>query len=177
MTPVPYYEEKQTNPTWMGWTVILFGSGLLIFLLYLFADRYHAASGSWTKELTGLVGAMIGTVSAIAVAAWLLFVNHLRVRVSDEGLEYVFVPTFWKPRSIPVSSILSFEMRRLGFWEYIQAGGKHRSIRIVERRKEVCVIRSFTVADLSLPDGKHLILGTENPDGLRWALKKLKGTA
>lgn len=176
MTAVPFFEEKQNNPAWMGWTVTLLGSGLLVFLLYLFAERWYAAE-SWTNELTSLVGAMIGTVSAVAVAAWLLFVNHLRVTVSDEGLEYVFVPTFWKPRSIPVSSILSFEIRRLGFWEYIQAGGKHRSIRIVERRKEVCVIRSFTVADLSLSDGKHLILGTENPDGLRWALKKLKGTA
>lgn len=172
--PVPFYDEKQKNPAWMGWLLVLSGAGLLMFLVYLFIERYDASGGQWNKDLKGLIGAMVATLVSIGVAAWLVFINHLRVTISDEGIRYTFVPTFWKSRTVPASSILAFEIRRLGFWEFLQAGGKHKTIRLVERKKEVCIIRSFTVADLTLADGKHLILGTKNPDGLRWALKKLK---
>lgn len=158
----------------MGWMVVLSGVGLLVFLIYLSVDRYEASGGAWNKDLKAVAGAAVGTVSAIAVASWLVFVNHLSVTITNEGVHYVFVPTFWKARKVPVDSIVSFEVRKMSFWEYIDAGGRHKSQQLVPRKKEVCVISSFTVADLALADGRHLLLGTRNPDGMLWALKKLK---
>lgn len=159
----------------MGWLVVFFGVGMLIFILYSFADSYEASGGDWTKNLSGLAGAAAGSSIAVAVASWLVFINHLTVTITNEGVQYVFVPTFWKARTVAAASIVSFEVRTMSFWEYLSAGGRHKSIPLASRKKEVCVIRSFTVADLALANGRHLLLGTKNPDGMRWALKKLKG--
>lgn len=177
MTSVPYYEEVQTAPPWMGWTIILSGMGMLTFLLILFVDRFTASAGVWNGDLTGLLGAAAGTAVSVGVAAWLVFSHRLAVWISDEGIRYLFVPTFWKPRKVSVESVVSFEVRKLSFWEYIASGGRRRTFPLAAQKKEICLVRSLTVADLALTDGRRILLGTRNPDGMRWALKKLKGAA
>lgn len=177
MRAVPFYEEKQTNPAWMGWIFILSGVGLLTFLTFLFIERYEASGGAWNKELTSVVGAAAGSSIALAVAAWLVFTNHLTVTVTEDGVQYLFVPTFWKPRTVTADAIVSFEVRKLSLWEFLQASRQYKSPMFASRKKEVCILRTFTVADITLADGRHLLLGTRNPDGFRWALKKLKSAA
>ncbi len=174
MRAVPFYEEKQTNPAWIGWIIILSGVGLLTFLTFMFIERYDAAGGAWSKDLTSLLGAAAGSSIALAVAAWLVFINHLTVTITEAGVQYLFVPTFWKPRTVSADAIVSFEVRKLSLWEFLQASRRYKSPLFTSGKKEVCILRTFTVADLALADGRHLLLGTRNPDGIRWALKKLK---
>ena len=177
MTGIPFYEERQANPPWMGWLLVFAGVGLLVFLGMLFMNRYEAASGVWTDDLSGLAGAAAGSSIAVGVAAWLIFINRLEVTISDEGIRYMFVPAFWKSRLVPSSSILSYELRNMGFWEFVSSQRKLRSRLWHSQKLEVCVIRSFKVVDLTLVDGRHLLLGTKNAEGMNWALRKLKGVA
>ncbi len=172
---VPFYEERQTNPPWIGWLVVFSGVAILGILLVVFINKYEESAGLWTDDLSGLAGAAAGSSVAIAVAAWLVFTTHLSVSISSEGITYTYVPSFWKPKHVPPESIEAFEVREMGWPEYVASGGRKRRIASTRGNKEVCIIHSLTVADLTLPGGRRLLLGTRNPDGLLWALKKLKG--
>lgn len=172
---VPFYEERQTNPPWIGWLVVFAGVAILGVLLVVFINKYEESAGMWTDDLSGLTGAAAGSSIAIAVAAWLMFIAHLNVSISSEGVMYTYVPSFWKPKRVAPESIQAFEIRKMGLPEYLASGGRKRRLSSVRNNKEVCIIHSFTVADLTLAGGRKLLLGTRNPDGLLWALKKLKG--
>ena len=160
----------------MGWLLVFFGVAILGILLVVFITKYEESAGMWTEDLSGLVGAAAGSSIAMAVAAALVFSAHLSVSVSSEGITYTFVPSFWKPKKVSPESIELFQIRKMGLSEYMASGGRRRRISSLRGNKEVCIIHSFTVADLTLVGGRKLLLGTRNPDGFLWALKKLKGT-
>lgn len=171
---VPFYEEKQTNPAWMGWAVVIVGTGMLVFVITTLAQKWPANGNLMNDDVKGLLATVAGILITAGVMAWLVFSNHLTVSVDREGLTYLFWPVFWKPKHIPAESLAGFEIRKMSFMEYIASGGSRRAIRPANPKTEVCIIRSFTVAELRLRDGRKVLLGTTNPDGLGRALKKLQ---
>jgi hypothetical protein len=170
MASAVFFEEKQRNPPWMGWIVIIAGMGMLGFVLVELLKRWVDPNNPDTSEL--LVWTP-GIIVIVGVIAWLVLSNHLSVSIDKEGISYVFVPTFWKPKRIEADQLESFELRMITFSELTSSGASHDVFK-AKRKREVCVIWGSTVADLHLRDGRQVILGTRNPEGMRWALKRLQ---
>ncbi len=167
MAPVPYFEEKQRYPQWIPWIGVFIGMGIAAWVVPVFVDRLNNGKG----DLGELLAVIAGIIILIAVLGGLFAVYRLTIAVDQDGISYLYFPTFLKPKRIPTGCIVSFEVRELSFSEIAAEHPKKKS------RKEVCVLYSWTVADLELSDGSHVILGTTNPDGLRWALKKLQSSS
>lgn len=153
----------------MGWIVIFTGMGMLGFVLVELTKRWADPSNPNTS---GLLAWVPGIILGVGVIAFFVLSNHLSVSIDKEGITYRFVPTFWKPKRIEVEQLESFELRKIAFSEITSAGASHDVLK-AKQKKEVCVIWGSTVADLHLRDGRQVILGTKNPDGMMWALKRL----
>lgn len=155
----------------MGWIIIITGVVMLCFVLVELVKRWVDPSNPDTGGF--LVWAAPGIILGVGVIAWLVLSNHLSVSIDKEGITYVFVPAFWKPKRIEATELESFELRKVTFSELTSSGASHDVFK-AKQKKEVCVIWGSTVADLHLRDGRQVLLGTRNPDGMLWALKRLQ---
>ncbi len=171
MASAVFFEEKQTNPPWIGWIVIFFGMVFLSFVLIELANRWNDPSN---PDTSGPLAGCAGIILVVGVVAWLIFNNHLSVSIDREGISYVFLPTFMDAKRIEADQVESFELRKMTFSEFISSTKSKRALHKVDQQKEVCVMKGWTVADIQLRDGRRVILGTENPDGMHWALKRLQ---
>lgn len=173
MNAVINFEEKQVNPLWMGWLVVFFGVGMLTFLFYRFGEVWETAGGNLTDELKDLAGGAAGVSIGITVVAWLVFSIQLKVTVDREGLTYFCFPACFTEKRIEREDIAGFEIRKMSFMEYFKSGGSRTPFRLRPQKKEIFVLNCWTVVDLTLKDGRKVILGTTNSGGIERALNKL----
>jgi hypothetical protein len=173
MTPIITFEEKQVNPRWAGWLAVFFGMGLVALLLYRVAELWEAAGGELTDTLRDLLGGAAGMSIAMTVVAWMVFSIQLKVTVDREGLTYFYFPMCYMEKRIDREDIASFEIRKMSFMEYLKFGGSRTPFRLLQQKKEICVLNCWTVVDLTLNDGRKVILGTSNPGSIERALNRL----
>ncbi len=174
MASAVFFEEKQVNAPWMGWLTVMVGVGMLVFVLIEIANRW----GNPDSNLSGPVAGVVGIVVIVATVAYLAFTHHLHVSIDREGISYVFVPSFYTPKRIPADAVQSFEIRKLTTSELFEGSRQSQNKwKSKAPKKELCVVGGWTVADLQLNDGRRVLLGTKNPDGLLWALKRLQNQA
>lgn len=167
-----FFEEKQVNAPWMGWTAVFIGVGLLVFVLLKLSIRWQS-----TGSVAELIAGGLGVVVVTGTIAWLAFTHHLHVTVDREGISYTFVPSFYEAKRIAASDLTSFELRRLTTSEMFESTRSSRKLDKKAPKKEVCVVGGWLVADLRLKGGRQVLIGTRNPDGLLWALKRLQHQA
>jgi hypothetical protein len=173
MTPAVTFEEKQVNPPWMGWLAGCIGVGALAFLFFRIGELWLEAEGELTEDLKDLLGGAVGMSIGFTVLVWMVFSIQLMVIVDREGLTYFCFPLYFSEKRIEAEDIASFRIRKITFAEFLQSGGRRRLFLRGPQKKVICVIRCWTVADLRLKDGRNVILGTTNPDGIERALNKL----
>lgn len=157
----------------MGWLAGGIGVGALAFLAFRIGNLWFAGGGELTDELKDLLGGVAGMSIGFTVLVWMVFSIQLMVIVDREGLTYFCFPLYFTEKRIEREDIASFRIRKISFMEFLQSGGRRRLFRRGPQKKEICVIRCWTVADIELKDGRNVILGTTNPDGMERALSKL----
>lgn len=169
MPSAVFFEEKQINAPWMGWSAVFVSVGLLAVVLLELSNRWHN-TGSFAELIAGALGVVLigGTV------AWLAFTHHLMVSIDKEGISYTFAPSFYEPKRISSADIESFELRKLLTSELFASSKSSKWLKGDAATKEVCVVGGWMVVDFQLKSGRHVILGTHNPDGMLWALKRLQ---
>lgn len=168
MLPVPFFEEKQVNAPWMGWVIVFAGVGTLVVVVVKLSERWYN-----TGSIAELIAGTLGVILIGGSIAWLAFTHHLAVSIDKEGISYVFVPSFYEAKRITADNVESFELRKLVASEMFGAKSSSR-LKSKLPKKEICVVAGMLVVDLRLKDGRHVLLGTNNPDGMLWALKKLQ---
>lgn len=169
MASAVFFEEKQINAPWMGWTAVFVAIGLLVFVLIKLTERWHN-----TGSVAELIAASLGVVLIGGTIAWLAFTHSLVVTIDRGGINYVFIPSFYESKRIQATDVESFELRRLKPWEAVEAAHDAKKAGKKNPKKEVCVVNGWMVAELRLKDGRQVVLGTRNPDGMLWALKRLQ---
>ena len=177
MASVVFYEEEQRNPGWLVWVIVLFGLGMLVFTLTMTLQQWEN-SGTMSRDVIKLMVAAGGIVVTIGVVSWLVTANRLTVHVNKEGITYQLFPNCLKSKHIPVEAIASYELRKMTSMEQFYAGGTYRPVRSkffnhFSPGKEYNILLGCKVADVKLKDGRRILLGTRNPDGMLWAMKKL----
>jgi len=177
MASVVFYEEEQRNPGWLMWLIILFGLGMLMFVMTLMFQRMDSP-GEVNNDIIKLMVGAGGVVLTMGLVAWLISANRLTILVDKGGITYQLFPNCLKTKRIPVEAIASYELRKMTSMEQFYAGGTYRPVRSklfnqFSSGKEYNILLGCKVADVKLKDGRQILLGTRNPDGMMWALKKL----
>lgn len=177
MASVVFYEEEQRNPAWFMWATVFFGLAMLAFTAITTLQQWEK-SGAMSNDVIKLMVATGGIVITIGLVAWLVSANRLTVHFDKDGITYQLFPNCLKTKRIPVEAIASYELRKMTSMEQLYAGGRYRSARrgLFSRGssgKEYNVLLGCKVADVKLKDGRRILLGTRNPDGMLWAMKKL----
>jgi hypothetical protein len=170
----PYFEEVQRLRD-NGWifvviVVIALGSlGPLVYGLY-----WQVGQGvPWGNEpMTDVSLVMLTIFILVTVTLLGVMLGNLKLetRIDSEGIHYRMFPIKRKWRLIvpPLISEYSLE-KKYRFFE--NAGiGFHRSLL---RRTTSFRIWSRTHLSIKLHDGHRILLGTQNPEGMEWAMRKL----
>lgn len=157
----PYYEEEQrfTNVRWLWLVLTLI---ILLPLLLTFNDR----GMNQQEMITILLSTLLASVPVVAI----LLYSKLQLRIDDVGIHYKFFPGVWKWKTILKTEIESFEFSAmkslLEKWEC----GYHRNLFSNSIRMN---ITGKNFLRMKLKDGRKIKIGSENPEEMERALKRL----
>jgi hypothetical protein len=169
-----WFEESQRlrdNP-WV-WPLLAILT-LSIFLPFGMGIYQQLVLGEpWGKEPMGdneMIYLSIFLTVCWAIAMFMMLFMKLEIKIDEEGIHYRFFPISpsWKLIRIDEIAEFSFEKKYKLFDG--RGIGHHRNI----FKKQ----RSFKIGGgkhlaMKMTDGRRLLLGTQNLDGLEWAMKKL----
>jgi hypothetical protein len=115
----------------------------------------------------GIIALTVFIFLICGLVTWIMISTKLHVIIDADGVHYRFFPH--EPRWCMVSKeeIMDFEVEKKNLFTLF---GHHRKWFV--KTKTMNVNGNFHLA-LFLKNGKKLQLGSRNPEGLRWAMKKL----
>jgi hypothetical protein len=172
--PRSYFEETQTfrENRWI-WILAIITS---IITLLPMADAVYwqlFRGEPWGNEPlsdSGLLGLFAFVLLAWGIAMAMLISIRLDVRIDDQGISYRFVPIKSKWQKVTKEEIANYSIRKK--FSLLQSGGfgyhRNRLTRTWSMR-----IRGSHHLALALKDGRKLLLGTQNPESLEHAMKRL----
>ena len=168
-----FFEEKQKLPGYVVWIVVFTSLAMCVPLLRglyirLVLNETWGNSGFSNFEIC----ISLAAVFLIApVIVWFLATMNLVVKIDSGGISYVSTPVDGKEKRITRQEIHSYEVRKLKWDELLQST---KSRRLMQQGKSKIHRFSGTMGlVLRLPGEATIILGTTNPDGMIWAMKKL----
>ncbi len=126
--------------------------------------------GSKPMSDAGLVTTGILVIFILVISGWLLFGSYLHVEITDKGISYQFWPFFAKERHITPAQIVSHEVRtykpirEFGGWGVRKGNSKTGDAYNVHGNEGL---------QLVLTSKKRILFGTQRPDAVTHAMKKL----
>jgi hypothetical protein len=147
-------------------------------LIYVFAVSalgalggliYAAFTTNNTAEMEELLFAMVFSILILFGIGWLLFSIRLETRVENGQLRYRMPPLISKTRIIKKTDITHWEV--ITYKPVIEYGGW--GMRQSIKNGKALNIRGNKGLRLELSNGKKLLIGTQKPDMLTQALKKM----
>ena len=168
-----FFDEKQKLPVIIRWIVIFTGLALCfpfmqgMYVRSILHEPWGDASLSNSELMTlpVIVAMIAGSV------AWLVSSMFLEIKIDQSGIYYRFFPHQIKTRRIDKKTIADFMIRKLRWIELAQSkhAGKFRR----SDKDQIFRLTGTMALELRMHDDLKIILGTQNPEGLRWAMKKL----
>lgn len=156
-----HYEEEQrfSNKRWI-WFVLFF-----LFLLPIIMALTEEEPNQ--KDMTMI---LLSTVFAILPVAAILLYSKFQIKIDNQGIHYKFFPAVIKWRVISKDMIESFEVTaKQTLLEKVECGYRRNRL----NNTIVMNISGEKFARIKLKDGRRLKIGSENPEGLARALRKL----
>lgn len=156
-----HYEEEQrfSNATWIwvATAVVILVAPVVVIL-----DK----GTSRQDTMIVLISTALGFIPFIAIMLY----TKLQIRIDDEGVRYRFFPIIWNWKLITPDMIESYEVsEKRNLVEKMEFGyGKRWATSTVTMN-----ITGAKFARFKLKNGSKLRIGTENPESLERALKKL----
>lgn len=114
----------------------------------------------------GIIALTVVVFVICCLATWLMVSIKLHVIIDTEGVHYRFFPNEPRWTTISREEIIDFEVEKKKLFSF----GHHRKWFV--KTKSMNVTGTFQLS-LFLRNGKKLQLGSANPEGLRWAMRKL----
>lgn len=170
----PYFEETQSfrDSRWL-WIVVVIS--FLVTLLPLVDGLYwQLVKGKpWgDKPLSdgGLLALTAFVLATWGLAMAVLISFRLDVRIDDSGVHYKVVPIKMKWQTAGREQILTYSVEKK--FRLLQSGGFGYHRNRFTGTRSVRISGSYHLS-LMLKNGNKLLLGTQNPDELDKAMKKL----
>jgi hypothetical protein len=175
--PGPHFEETQLfrNNRWVWFLFVPFS--LLLFLPLLYGLYWQLMRGQpWGNEPMsdeGLLILFLAAMASWACVMWILLSVSLETRVDEEGIHFKFFPHRPQWTLIRKQDIASYEIRRKR--NFFEGGiiGYHRNILTKTRSM---TIRGRVHLQLLLVNGQKFNIGTQDPDGMERAMRRLMST-
>ena len=163
-----YYEEKQSykqNPwTWVVLLAICLGALLSVANGLYWQLLKGEPWGDMSNE--GLILLASFPLFMCALISWLILSVKLQVIVDTSGVSYKFFPKVPKWIKISKEEITGFT---------IEKGSLMNALRHLNDSEKVksMNVNGRALMSLELKNGKKIRLGSANPEGFAWAMKKL----
>ena len=166
-----FFEETQSyrQAAWM--LMIVISSSVFIIGLFLYGIYVQLIVGEpWgDKPLTdpGLIMTSVFTFAIVGFMVWLILSIKIELKVFDTEIQFRFFP-FQGWTVLSPNEIKHYEVKKLGFFERGSSGyhgflSKHKKF----------IINGRNALKIKTSDGQSFVIGTQSPDQLAWAMKKL----
>jgi hypothetical protein len=172
-----FFEEKQKLPGYIVWIVVFTSLAMCVPLLRGLYMRL-VLNEAWGKSSFSNVEICMSLAAVILVAGlvvWLLASMNLVVKIDGGGISYVSYPMGGRETRIGRQDIHSYEVRKLKWDELLQSTKSRRLLK--QGKSQIHRFSGAMGLVLKLADDATIILGTRNPDGMIWAMKKLMATS
>jgi hypothetical protein len=156
------YEEEQrfSRVAWI-WVAML---------VLLLAPVVMILSGDEIPSRGEMTSMLLSTGIAFIPMVGIIFFARFQFRIDAEGIHYRFFPAVIKWRMIPKSLIESFEVsEKRNLIEKIECGYRRNRL----NNSITMNISGSKFARLKLRDGRKMKIGSENPESMERALRKL----
>jgi hypothetical protein len=156
------YEEEQrfSRVAWI-WAAML---------VLLLAPMIMILSGDEKPSQDEMTSVLLSTAFAFIPMVAIIFFARLQFKIDATGIHYKFFPAVFKWKTIPKSIIESFEVsEKRNLIEKIAIGYRRNRL----NNSITMNISGIKFARLQLRDGRKLKIGSENPETLERALRKL----
>jgi hypothetical protein len=168
-----FFEERQKLPGHVVWIVIFTAVAMCVPLLrglyFRLVLNEPWGNGDFSNKEICLALAFVVGVSALVV--WLLVSMNLVVKIDSAGITYRSFPGAGREKRVTRQDIHAYEVRKLKWNELVQSTKSRRLLQ--QGKSQIHRFSGKTGLVLKLADGVTIILGTTNPDGMIWAMKKL----
>ncbi len=176
--------RKKTNKIWFREVQHLSGTPLIyIGVVSILAADIPLAYGGYQQLVLGKPwgdepmsnGAMVGMLLfmlLLTVGVFLFtFRSRLELTVDGEGVRYKYPGFIGKQHLIPRKSIRQYEIKK--YRPFLDYGGVGRRRAMGSRRRVAYVIKGKMGMKLYLTDGYEILFGTQRPEALQRAMKKM----
>ena len=116
-----------------------------------------------------LTGALV--IVVLTVSGWLLFGSRLQVEIRDTGISLRFWPYMSKTKIIAPNQISFFEVRT---YKPIREYGGWGLRKGVKKTGDAYNVHGNIGLQLVLNDGKRVLIGTQRPEAILRAMKKMR---
>ncbi len=181
-----YKEEQKNKALWIKLMMIAVSLVVLVpFYVGLYKQLVLGISfGKQEMSNGGLVLFVLMMTVIILVADWIVFGSKLVIEIDTQSVKFRYPPLIPKYRVIHRSTIKSYEVRQYKpVWEYggwgIKAGRTRGGIFNKKHRKRLSSRNmAYTISgnkglQLYLKNGREVLLGTERPEAIAKAMKRM----
>lgn len=170
----PYFEEIQRlrDNRWIFVLIFAVALGALIPLLYgiYWQIGQGIPWGDTPMKDSELITLIIVLLSSVGLLTFMLVNLKLETRIDATGIHYRMFPVKSRWRMVAISEIESYNFADR--YKPFESGG------IGHHRNVLKNTRSFRISGgkhiiLKYKNGHRLLIGTQDPAGMEWALRKL----
>lgn len=166
-----YYEEEQNlkDNRWLWVLLLIFTMGALLPLIDGMYWQVIKGQPWGDKPMSddGIIALFIIIFIICCLVTWIMVSMKLHVIIDAEGVHYKFFPNEPKWSTISKEEIIDFDIAKKNIFS-----------RFGHRRHWFLKTKTMNVngtvhLSLYLKNGRKIQLGSRNPEGLKWAMKKL----
>lgn len=168
-----FFDEKQKLPGLLSWFIVFIGLAICFPLLrglYL-RSILHQEWNSESMSNLGILALLSLLLVVNGVVVWLVSSLYLELKIDQGGISYRYFPNHRGFRRINRNAIAAYVVRKLTWTEKIR-GKRRRRLRGPDE-SQIFIVNGSQALIINLSTGQKLILGTQNPEGMGWAMKKL----
>jgi len=169
-----YFDERQRfNQSWLVAVMIITSLAALVPLsLVLYTQLVlNQPWGDQPLSDAGLLLLAGGMLLALIGANLLVFSSQLETEVRKDGVYYRYRPLINQWVQLSKDNINTYQIKR--FHPLMDFGGWGYRMRFLFKNKRAFHIKGYMGLSLHLGNGKIILLGTQKPDRLRSAMKKM----
>jgi hypothetical protein len=167
MSDLALFTERQSFRQWWLWAILVLVNGI-----FLYAIVVQIIGGQPVGDHPATDRGLIAMFGLMLVATWFLASLRLDTRMTDEAIMIRFFPLHRKWRSYAWSDIRSAEVRQ--YSPIMEFGGWGLRFSLSGKGTAYNVAGNKGL-QLVLHKGKKILIGTQKPEEMEEALKRIEG--
>lgn len=169
---VYFKEEQRFSSVIAVWVILLsVSAAMLAGLGYAFYLQLYLGEPWGSKPLSDNQLILLGVATMVGMAGidWLVLSGTLILEIRNNALHYKFFPFQPSWKTIKREDIEYFEVRKYAFREFGRHGYRARGL----SRKKALTVKGNMGMEITLVNGRKLLIGTQKPEELQRTMEKL----